>query len=317
MCCFIALGAWGKETEVFDNQNLITVQDDRSAKQCQAVRIAPKWYLTAAHCVRPYCDKKCDVIVDLLQGDLYASAIVRHDSNSNRPHVFVPWDYHLGRGKSIRRDLALIFFEPSEEDYFFGWASAKQRLNREEFLKLLKTSAYKDQAELWNFLSTTRATLWTIPNASDMRILKSIAVPNLSTGQAAIGNGFYYFGKLGHYIGPNMGVEKGMSGSAVVAEGGGLIGVVSATLNTQTVQWYNDKDEPAGELKGSYFLFTPLTQTNAAFIQATLKPTCKGEDCPYILPIDSSVAEKTTEKLTEVFGEFKSADEILSVKENK
>ena len=96
--------------EDFLNQSVITVQNDRSGQQCHAVRILPKWYLTAAHCVRPYCDKACTVTFHLLQGPLQAMADVPHASSD--PKVFTPRQYHLDDAKNVRYDVALIRFDP-------------------------------------------------------------------------------------------------------------------------------------------------------------------------------------------------------------
>ena len=316
--CFTALGAGAQEGfkgENFDNQSQIIIQDDKEAKRCQATRIAPKWYLTAAHCVRPFCDKECMVVVDMLQGEVYASAVVRHKDGHAR--VFVPPTYHPGMGKSIRSDIALIFFDPPEEDYFFQVTRTGQELSRAEFNKLLSQSEYADQRAQWNALERSRAKLYTVNNSVSRKLLTPVAVPDLRDETQLVGSGFYYFTALHYYIGPDLGIEKGMSGSGVVVPGGAIVGVVSAALSRGPIVWYNEKDEPAGQINGDYFLFTPISGENAAFIQAKMKSVSSPGPFPYIVPVDGQIAEQTTAKLQEVFGQFKSADEVLAVEEKK
>ena len=300
------------------NQSIIWAQDDKNAKQCQAVRIAPKWYLTAAHCVRPYCDKECIVTVQLLQGSLQAQAVLRH--NNSTPHVFVPPAYHPGEGTSIRHDIALIGFDPSEEDYTFYDARSKKELDWDTFEKYLRKGGYEDARDQWQSLQTARPTLRSVTNSVSRKLLFPVAVPDLRQDgiyvQQESGNGFYYFTELHHYIGPNFGVRKGMSGSGVVLPGGTVIGVVSASLNnTGRVVIYNEKDEPTGFLPYSsdYFLFTPISQENKAFIEAIVKSyRHRFGTGPRVLPLGSSIAPQTSKRVQEVFGEFSSEDDILS-----
>ena len=60
------------ESEDFATQSLLWVQNSRESGKCHATRILPKWYLTAAHCVSPICNKECTLTLDLLQGNLQA-----------------------------------------------------------------------------------------------------------------------------------------------------------------------------------------------------------------------------------------------------
>lgn len=302
------------------NQSIIWAQDDKNAKQCQATRIAPKWYLTAAHCVRPYCDKECIVTVQLLQGPLQVEAVLRHSNSS--PHVFVPPAYHPGDGTSIRSDIALIGFDPKEQDYTFYDVYSKKQLGREEFEKYLRRGGYEDARDQWEVLQTAHPTLRSVTNSVSRKLLFPVAVPDLREDgiyvQEENGNGFYFFTELRHYIGPNFGVKKGMSGSGVVIPGGAIVGVVSSGLNNSgRVIIYNEKDEPVGFLPYSsqYFLFTPINQENKAFIEATVKSQRhRFGTGPRILPLGASYARQTSKRVQDVFGEFSSGEEILSTR---
>ncbi len=307
--------------EDFANQSVLFTQNSKGSKQCQGLRISSKWYLTAAHCVRPYCDKECQITVQLLQGPLQASAVLRHTAVA--PRVFVPPAYRPGSGRGIRTDLALIRFDPAEEDYFFYETASKQALDKGSFIKRLNASEYADQRGQWQALENARPKLLSVNNSVSRRILFPLAVPDLREGgiffKQSAGD-FYYFTELRHYMGPNFGVEKGMSGSGVVLPGGDVIGVVSASLNnTGKLVTYNENDEPVGSVPYSsdYFLFTPISRQNAAFIRATVNSFHEAGPGPRIVSINSHYAEPSPAKVQEVFSDIASAEEVVSVKERQ
>lgn len=326
--CVLLVGAWlhAEQTPVFfgedfANQSLIFAQNSKASYRCQAVRIAPKWYLTAAHCVRPYCDKECQITVQLLQGPLQASARLMHTSAA--PRVFVPPAYRTGSSRSIRADLALIRFDPAEEEYFFYEAASKQVLDKGTFIKRLNASEYADQRGQWQALENARPKLLSVNNSVSRRVLFPLAVPDLREDgiffKQSAGD-FYYFTELRHYMGPNFGVEKGMSGSGVVLPGGEVIGVVSSRLNnTGKLVTYNEKDEPVGSVPYSseYFLFTPVSRENAAFIRATVNSFHEAGLGPRIVSINSHYADPSAAKVQEVFSDIASAEEVVSVKERQ
>lgn len=312
---FLLLGVSGQAAprepvffaEDFLNQTVITVQDNRDGMQCHAVRILPKWYLTAAHCVRPYCDKECLITFDLLQGELQAVAEVRH--TEVEPQVFTPRQYRLNDAKGVRYDVALIHFDPQEEAYFYYDARSKELLDKKSFIQTLNRSDHAAQRAQWQALSSARPKLLVVPNESVRHVRQPLAVPDLRQGEISFHDSknadFYYFPQLHYYMGVNFGVQKGMSGGGVVLPGGKIIGVVSASLNTQS-RWivYDEKDQPAGYVPYSedYFLFTPISRQNATFIRGTIASfheTGRGANASNISP---SEAEKTDITLQTAFG---------------
>ena len=304
--------------EDFANQSVILVQNKQGAKQCQAVRILPTWYLTAAHCVRPYCDKECKVTVQLLQGDLQASATLWH--TQSLPQVFVPAAYHPGDGKSIRSDIALIHFRPAEEDYIFYEARNNTALDKAVFMEQLNSSAHNDQRNQWQQLQKARPKLLTVTNSVNRKLSYPLAVPDLRGEgiyfKQSQGN-FYYFTSLHHYIGPNFGIEKGMSGSGVILPGGAVAGVVSASLSSQNqITVYNEKDEAVKSVpySSNYFLFTPLSPDNIAFIRATVNSFREDGRGPNVVGIHGHYSQPAAAKLSEVFPEFSAAEDVLSVR---
>lgn len=321
--CFLAGAIAGYAQANFSaedmaNQSLLFIDDTR----CQAVRILPKWYLTAAHCVQPECDKECTITVNLLQGSLQASATLQHTSDS--PHVFVPAAYYGGSTKGIRSDLALIRFDPADTDYFFYDARANTPLSKEQFIDLLNSSSYTEQRNQWQALAHARPKLLTVTNSVGRQLLPSIAVPDLRRGdiffRQSADHSFYFFPELKHYIGPNFGVERGMSGAGVVLPGGAVVGIVSANLsNPYQIVTYNENDEPiySRPYSADYFLFTPINRENASFIRATVNSYRESGSGPNIMLLSAPYAQTTTAKLQDIFTEFKNEDDILGVRENK
>lgn len=312
----------GFAAEDFANQSVIVAQDAKNAKQCQAVRITPKWYLTAAHCVRPFCDKECMVTVQLLQGDLQAAAQIYHSSAS--PAVFVPREYRPGNAKNIRHDIALVRFEPRAQDYFFYDARNKKALDEEAFFKELKSSAHSDAYRQWTALQKARPKLLSVTDAFNRRVTQPLAVPDLRQDgiffRSNYADDFYYFTELRHYMGGNFGVEKGMSGSGVVLPGGDVIGVVSSSLNGGAkVVAYDENDEPSAAMPYSadYFLFTPLSRKNVNFIRATAASFRDGAPQPRFANITGRQAVQTDQTVKTVYAGAFTAEEIAGAKEKK
>ena len=326
-CLLLPVGVLAQDAprffaEDFLNQSVILTSDGQHAKQCQAVRILPTWYLTAAHCVRPYCDRECRVTVSLIQGSLQASANVYHSSSESS--VFGPRQYRSGTAENIRYDMALIHFAPLPEDYFFYDASTKQALDEKTFLKKLRISDYRDQYAQWEALKTARPRLLVISDTFDRMVQQPLAVPDLRQSglffKDSQGNPFYYFTKLRHYLGLNFGVEKGMSGSGVVLPGGDIIGIVSAGLSKgASMPVYDDNDKQIGFVPYStqYFLFTPISRQNSNFINATVSSFHEPGRKPNLVNIDSRYADKTNTTLETAFGGALTVKEVLNSKENK
>lgn len=314
--------AAGFSAEDFANQSVIVAQSSSGAQQCQAVRISPKWYLTAAHCVRPVCDKECTVTVNLLQGSLQAGAWVRHTAAD--PAVFVPRQYRPGNAKNIRYDIALLRFDPAGDDYFYYDALAQKTLDYQTFSDRLKSSAYADEYSQWTALQKARPRLLGVTDAFSRHVAKPLAVPDLRAGgiyfQQSQTDDFYYFTELRHYMGSNFGVEKGMSGSGVVAPGGDVIGIVSSSLNTvNALVTYNEKDEPVGTVPYSadYFLFTPLNRQNINFIRATAASFRDQGRGPRTANVTADIAPQTDLTVQEAFLAAPTVEDITFSKEKK
>ncbi len=320
----VSIGLWAVQAEEeplfsaedFANQSVIVVQSDRYSQQCQAVRITPQWYLTAAHCVIPTCNKECEISVQLLQGKLEVQATLHHSTAD--PHVFA---HYPKSGNKVRSDIALIRFNPKDTDFSIYDTKSKQPLAMKDFKRLLNRSEYRDERSHWYALENARPTIYSITNTVNRQLQLPVMVPDLRPDgiyfQTMGGDGFYYFTELRYYMGRNFGVRKGQSGSGVVFPGGAIVGVVSASLNTTgRIVMYDSQNNPIGSIPYSsdYFVFTPISRDNEAFINATIKSVPKSGVLPRIVPINTAYAKQTSAKVQDVFGEFASSDEVLSVK---
>ena len=303
------------QAEDFVNQSLLWVQNSKDSGKCHAVRILPKWYLTAAHCMVPICHKECTLTFDLIQGPLQASARLQHTASDAR--VFVPREYVPRKAKSVRHDVALIRFDPKEVQYSFVDVREKESVDEETFLQLLNLSENADQRYQWQALNSARPKLLTINMARHM--LEPLAVPTIRPDgiyyQESFTDDFYYFTQLRHFMGSNFGVVHGMSGGGVVVPGGDIVGIVSGKLGGETkLTLYDANDKPIGSIPYSsdYFLFTPFNRSNVNFIRATIASFHESGSNPRFVGISGQRAELTQTKPEEVFGHM-SAEDIAGV----
>ncbi len=288
------------------NQNTISVYGPRQSGTCQAVRITPTWYLTAAHCVYDFCQKACIVEIELLHGDLQAIAQVHHSVED--PTVFVQ-KYDPNGIRSVRDDLALIHFTQTPQDMVFVDNSSKEQLTYEDFMRKLKASA--EQYAQWRALEKSHPVMLTTDNVQNRHLNLPIGVPDLRRpgwhiAESSAGD-FYYFTELWHYLGMNFGVGKGMSGSGVIFHDGRLLGIVSTNLNKSgLIVTYNEQDEPIYTLpySSNYFLITPFNYANQKFIESTILLHRDGsKKNPRFGSLTERDAPATDKTLEQVYGE--------------
>ncbi len=290
------------------NQSLLTVFSGKQAHQCQAARITPTWYLTAAHCVYPSCGKECTIEVNLLQDNLQAIAQIKHNL-TYQPRVFYNKQYDPSSLKNVRYDVALIHFIPEEGDYVFRLGS-KTVLEQEQFFDLLNSGKYVEAKAQWEALQKARATILVTNNMQTREVFMPLAVPDFRDGGRYYvqnyGANFYYFTELWHYFGVNFGIGRGMSGGGVIIPGGTIIGIVSANLNRLgQVVIYNEKDEPVRIIpySSNYFMFTPISETNRSFIESTITGHKDGSTVkPHFVTITDRYAKPVEYTVDEFFG---------------
>lgn len=258
----------------FVNQNEIEVFDKQYSARCQAVRIHPNWYLTAAHCVKPFCDGgECFVQINLVQGDLSARAFVAH--TKAKPTVFAYEGFNMRQNRSSNFDVALIRYAPYNTQY------VNNKTGLEMTRKTFAEAAAKDtraSAQWQAAVNPKRVRLLNFSTAESSLLKRVVAVPRIhergiffyQSGGAPV----YYVKELQHLLTANFGVEKGMSGSGVLTNTGELAGVVSSAVSNAngTASFYDDRGKLVARFDNlnNYFLFAGFNGTTLNFIRNTL-----------------------------------------------
>lgn len=246
--------------------------------RCQAVQLQKDWFLTAAHCVRPACDKHCSVMVIVTEGrEVSAAARIQH--TAELPSVFAYPGYRRGLHTSGNVDVALFRLTPKAYEMAFTDKKTGQPLEREMFEEKLRSDS--NAGAHWDaFLSPPRVRILSFASNQTARLKGLIGVPRLEAEGIAMFNSgkndVFYVRELDHLLTLNFGVEPGMSGSGVITRGGELVGVVSSGLYMQgATKFYNTKGEVTATLDNSqnYFLFTGFTGYTLNFIRSTMKHT--------------------------------------------
>lgn len=257
----------------FDDQKEIFIYSGSAAARCQAVRIAPEWFLTAAHCVYEYCQgKSCNVQINLVQDASYAvQAFVSHRPSS--PEVYVYEGYSPKNSRNSGTDVALIHYRPSESAVKYLDVLNGVELSRADFAQ--KVSYSSNAQEQWNALSQKPSVkLLNFAGAPSAQLKKSIAVPNMSAGGVTYltndSKEVYFVSPLQLLFSADFGVRPGNSGGGVWTSDGMLAGVVSQYLGAGAMDFYDEKGEKVGSLENvsNYFLFTGFTADTLGFIRS-------------------------------------------------
>lgn len=259
----------------FVNQNEIEVFNKQYSARCQAVRIHPNWYLTAAHCVKSLCDGgECFVQINLVQGNLSARAFVAHTKAN--PTVFAYEGFNLRQNRNSSFDVALIRYAPYNTEYF------NNKTGLEMTRKTFAEAAAKDTraAAQWNAaVNPKRVRLLNFSTADhSLQLKRVVAVPRIA--QSGIffyqsgGAPVYYVKELQHLLTANFGVEKGMSGSGVLTNTGELAGVVSSAVYNPngSASFFDDQGKLVARFDNlnNYFLFAGFNGATLNFIRNTL-----------------------------------------------
>lgn len=206
------------------------------AGKCQATRIAPRWFVTAAHCVQDLCQKSCTVQMDLLEGSVSALASTHH--TAEKPAVFVHPQYKSGKKMQIQYDLALIHLDVNRAPKTYYRRSKQDGepnviISKWRFFAWLEThrstkSAYR------HALSPSLPPIAVFDNAN-LLLDRNISVISIFHGVRQVKPNpypVYYVKDLGYAYTQDFGIQKGMSGSGVMTNTGELIGIISASVGT-------------------------------------------------------------------------------------
>ena len=286
LLCVCPILAYGQEdaapqinADAFLAQKSFTVwPDDRVSggqvpvAQCQAVRLAPDWYITAAHCVYDFCgeNRACVIQFDLAQSPDPLFAQARVHSDSSRRNVFIYPGYNPNQNRSSSFDVALIRFAPGKDDYLFMDVSKDREITRAEFEK--KLPFYPETQAQWN---APAPRLLTFDAAVSARISPPIAVPRAQNGHISwlynAGGQAFFISELQHCVSTAFGVKQGNSGGGVYTAQGDLVGIVSMSIQNKNgdISFANADGKQRITLQNadSYFVFTGFSSSVLAFVR--------------------------------------------------
>lgn len=244
--------------------------DFAPAGQCMAVRLTERWALTAAHCVQESCKNGCTLRFEFMPGEVYPGAFTTHTEAN--PAVFVHPDYQAV--KTARADMALLKLPEISAWSYYKRArkpgKPDEAVSRKKFLKLLK----KNPDAQRNYDALLRPSFSALVAFAERtrRIASPLTVADVKDGKRTILESRHYVdyvSPLGFAYTDNFGVRLGMSGGAVLAQSGELLGVVSGVLRATRT----DEIRPGvyGEFEtDQFFLFNVFTPPARAFLKQTM-----------------------------------------------
>ncbi len=238
----------------------------KQSAKCQATRIAPRWFATAAHCVYDLCQKQCTLQVDLLEQPVSVLASVLHTAKN--PAVFVHPNYNpqqvpqddfalfrldLYRAPKMYYRRASNNSQPnmvvSEAD-FTGFLN-KNRRAKSQYRHVLSPS-FPPIAEFDPGNYVLDRNLSVIAIFDGKREVKPNPYP------------VYYVKELGYAYTSNFGIRKGMSGSGVMTNTGELVGIISAMKGAD---WFRGNKKT---MHVDWFVFSVFNQSLVSFMRSVM-----------------------------------------------
>lgn len=230
--------------------------------KCQATRIARRWFVTAAHCVTPLCDKGCSLEVDLLEQPLSARASVQH--SAKKPVVFVHPEYTSG-------SLALNDFALFRLDLDHTPLTYYRRGTKNVWVSAKTFAAFLDKnrqaaSQLRHIQSPVFPAL-VLFGQGNFLFKGRLSVISIFDGKRKVKKDphpVHYVNDLGFAYTENFGVIKGMSGSGVMTNTGELVGIISGNLTTSRPGL-----NKAAQTK-EFFMFPVFNKRTAEFMQTVM-----------------------------------------------
>ncbi len=246
-----------------------------SVYSCQAVRLSPGWFLTAAHCVYNACRDSlpCTVQINLAQaeGDLRQTVRVNHSTTAK--NVFIYEGFFPGQNRISSVDVALIKLDDSVQYFYQAWNEKTQSWESISQAQFDKASKYSPEINAQ--LNSMGPLLVGAANLPTAKFLPTLVVPLLTEGMltylVAPSSEVFFVKELQHFISPGFGVQRGNSGGGVFTANGALVGLVSSVLYGRdgSASFRNDEGKTVLTLKNAsdYFLFTGFNGSTLNFIR--------------------------------------------------
>lgn len=235
--------------------------------KCQATRIAPRWFATAAHCVKDPCRKECTIRMDLM--DSAVSALAQGEHSSKNATVFIHPGYR--EGTLVRDDFALIKLDVRKAPKtYYRRATKKNPQNvamkeTDFFAWLAKHPLAKKQYN--KAINPTLPPLVDFTVSRNYEIDRKLSVISIFGGKRDVKqatNPVYYVHSLGYAYTTNFGIQKGMSGSGVMTNTGELMGIISSNVDEN---WYKDGKRVSHK---EWFMFPVFNESILSFMQDTM-----------------------------------------------
>ena len=267
--------------------------------KCQATRIAPRWFATAAHCVKDLCVHECQIRMDLLDTPVSVLAETQHAAKT--PSIFVHPNYR--EGELVKNDFALLRLDLNHAPKtYYRRANAKNPKNtamsEKQFTAWLARNP-RTNAKYRHVLSPQLPPIVRFDN-NNYVLDRKISVISIFSGKREVKanpNPVYYVKDLGYAYTQDFGIRKGMSGSGVMTNTGELMGIISAYVGADL---YKGKQKIKHQ---DLFMFPVFNEDLISFMRDTL-----GSDWPRVDIKDAYpyLANKTRKDFTEVLVIMKS-----------
>lgn len=219
-----------KKEDFYHTFEYFILAEGQQSGKCQATRIAPRWFATAAHCVKEQCAQGCTLRMDLLETSVSVMAQTVH--TSKKPAVFV----HPGYQPNIlvKNDFALIKLDLNRAPKMYYRRSTVPNkpnigLSLEQFTTWLNKNR-RAKSAYRHALSPTLPPI-AIFDKGNYILDRNLSVISIFGGQRNVkpdSNPVYYVKELDYAYTQNFGIKKGMSGSGVMTNTGELIGIIAA-----------------------------------------------------------------------------------------
>lgn len=230
--------------------------------KCQATRIAPHWFATAAHCVEGICDTQCDIVMDLMDTSVSVLAKTSHDTN----HATVFKHPNYTSTSFVNNDFALIKLDVRQAPkiYFRREKDGNKGIRAKEFFAWLNKNP-RAKTKYNKAMNPSLPPLVDFSVSRNYELARQVSVISISGDKREVKKAtkpVYYINTLGYAYTNNFGIQKGMSGSGVMSNTGELIGII-----TSSVSLYKKK---GGKQQYDWFMFPVFNKPLISFMKDTM-----------------------------------------------